>query len=322
MTKIKRRFCVAGALAVGAFITLNAIAYRHAYAMLHFTNGSARTGEPESLGIGQKMKVLLCGVTIPRPQTTNSPAMLAPDCKAISFAGTNGVKLGAWYCPGAPGSSLVILFHGYTGEKSGTVPEARVFREMGFSVLLVDFRGSGDSSESYTTVGYAEGEDVASALRYARAQLGPRKVILYGKSMGGAAILRAVHDCGARPDGIIVESVFDNMLSTVRNRFNAMGVPSFPCAQLLVFWGGRQFGFNGFANNPADFAASVCCPILFLHGADDPRARIQEARRVFAAVPGPKQFEEFPGLAHETSVSKFRLRWQAAVEQLLRKVEE
>jgi len=64
--------------------------------------------------------------------------------------GTNGIKLGAWYCPGQPGRPLVILFNGYGGEKSGTLPEAKALRDLGLAVLLVDFRGSGDSSESYT----------------------------------------------------------------------------------------------------------------------------------------------------------------------------
>jgi len=111
------------------------------------------------------------------------------------------------------------------------------------------------------------------------------------------------------------------MLNTVRTRFKAMGAPSFPAAHLLVFWGGRQFGFDGFANNPVDFARSVRCPILFLHGREDPRARLKEGHRVFDAVPGPKRFEEFPGVAHEAAAEKIRDRWKSAVEQWLPEVE-
>jgi len=33
------------------------------------------------------------------------------------------------------------------------------------SVLLVDFRGSGDSSEAYTTIGFDEAKDVAAVMR-------------------------------------------------------------------------------------------------------------------------------------------------------------
>jgi len=130
-------------------------------------------------------------------------------------------------------------------------------------------------------VAATEAEDVAAAVRHAQEHLSYSKLILYGQSMGAAAVLRAVHNCGARPDAIIVEAVFDKMLNTVGHRFGAMGLPAFPGAQLLVFWGGIQAGFNGFAHNPVDYAAGVRCPILFLHGDDDPRARLEEARRVW-----------------------------------------
>jgi len=118
-----------------------------------------------------------------------------------------------------------------------------------------------------------------------------------------------------------VEAVFDKMLNTVGHRFGAMGLPAFPGAQLLVFWGGIQAGFNGFAHNPVDYAAGVRCPILFLHGDDDPRARLEEARRVFAAVPGPKRFKEFPTLGHEPAVVRFPSQWKETVGGFLKAAE-
>lgn len=92
-------------------------------------------------------------------------------------------------------------------------------------------------------------------------------------------------------------------VNTVRHRFRAMRVPSFPSAQLLVFWGGQQSGFNGFSHNPVDYATSVDCPALFMHGRDDPRATLDEGRRVFNAVPGPKQFKIFDRTGHESYIS-------------------
>jgi pimeloyl-ACP methyl ester carboxylesterase len=305
---------------VTSMVGLNALAYMHAHAMMHFTTGTTRTGEPETLSLGQKAKTLICGISLPRPRSREAPAILAPECRAITINVTNNIKLGAWYCPGSPQGSLVILFHGYGGEKTGTLLEAKAFLQLGASVLLVDFRGSGDSSESYTTVGYEEAFDVAAAVRYARTQLNASKVILYGQSMGAAAVLRAIHNLDVRPDGIIVEAVFDKLLNTVRHRFEAMRVPSFPSAQLLVFWGGHQAGFDGFSHNPVDYARSVACPILFLHGADDPRARVEEARRVFDAVPGEKSFYKFPGVGHKAGIVQFHEQWCEAVKRLLQRV--
>ncbi len=305
------------ALVVAGFVAMNAMAYRHAYAMMHFGGGTARTNKPEKLSPAEKIRVLICGVTVPRPQTRLAPAALRPQCRALTIPCDNGISLGAWHCPAASGDPLVILFHGYAGEKTGTLREARAFLQLGHSVLLVDFRGSGDSSESYTTIGFREAEDVAAAVAYARVVLRQPRVVLYGQSMGAAAVLRAVDACGVRPDAIIVEAVFDRMLHTVRHRFEALGLPAFPGAELLVFWGGLQAGFNGSLHDPAKYASSVTCPILFLHGSDDPRARVEEARRVFAAVLGWKQFEEFPALGHEPSSARYPERWTAAVSQLL-----
>lgn len=303
-------------VAIG-FAALNILAYRHAYTMMHFEVGKPRTGLPESLSVGQKIGVLIWGVNIPRPRAGTNATALGTSASSLQIVEPNSIKLGAWYCAGPVKSPLVILFHGYTGEKSGTLAEGKVFREMGCSVLLVDFRGSGDSSESYTTIGYDEAEDVAAAVRYARQNLPPSKIVLYGISMGGAAVLRAVHSCGVKPDAIIVEAVFDSLLHTVRHRFQAMGTPSFPSAELLIFWGGVQEGFNGFAHNPVDYAKSVTCPILFLHGSADPRAHTDEARRVYEAVPGPKQFKEFPDVGHAATVIRYPEQWRDTVSNFL-----
>jgi dipeptidyl aminopeptidase/acylaminoacyl peptidase len=316
--KLKRALGIVAALVVLGAIALNLLAYRHAHAMMHFAPGGAKTEQAEALTAIGKLEVLLCGVNLPRPETTIPATILGPKAETIAIDGEHGVKLGAWYCPAEPSRPLVILFHGYGADKSATVPEARAFLAMNFPVLLVDFRGSGDSSESFTTIGFEEAEDVAAAVRYARGRFPASKVILYGQSMGASAVLRSVQSCGVQPDGIIVEAVFDRMLNTVRHRFEAMHVPSFPCAELLVFWGGHQFGFDAFAHNPVDYAASVPCPILFFHGSADPRARVSEARRVYEAIPGAKTFHEFAALRHEPAVKRFPGEWTGAVSQFLR----
>ena len=57
MTKRAKRHALiaAAGLAVG-FVGLNFMAYKHAYAMMHFTNGGARTAQAEELSVAQKLK--------------------------------------------------------------------------------------------------------------------------------------------------------------------------------------------------------------------------------------------------------------------------
>jgi pimeloyl-ACP methyl ester carboxylesterase len=306
------------AIVVG-FAMLNLLAYNHAYSMMHFTPGGDRTNKPEALPFWERVKVIIYGVNIPRPVSRRPPSDLAPDCQILAIDAGNNVTLSAWYCDRGTNTPLVILFHGHSAEKTCLLNEARQFLALGSSVLLVDFRGSGGSSESYTTIGVREADDVAAVFRYAQATLPHSSIILFGQSMGGVAILRAIHVQGITPSAVIVEAVFDTMLNTVRNRFAAMGIPSFPSAQLLVFWGGIPWGFNGFEHNPVEYAKSLTCPSLFMHGANDLRATIIEGRRVFAAAPGPKEFQEFKSVGHEAYVSMFPDVWTASVAKFMKK---
>lgn len=315
--RAKRGLLGALGLLLGAFAALNGLAYQHARAMLSFQDGGERTGAPEELSPLARLRVLLVGVNVPRPESRHSPSALDPSCRALAIAGPGPVSLAAWHCARVIQAPLVILFHGYAAEKSSLMTEAQLLLELGASVLLVDFRGSGGSSESHTTLGAREAEDVRAAVDYARRGLAHRALILYGQSMGAAAILRAVHAHGVVVDGVILEAVFDTLLNAVRNRFRAMAVPAFPNAELLLFWGGRQSGFDGFRLNPLEYAASLRTPSLFLHGAEDERATLAQAQRVYAAVPRDKTFRIFDGAGHGSLASRQPAAWKAATARFL-----
>ena len=314
-----RAIAIAAVLFLAGFAALNGLAYRHARAMLRYSAGGARTDKPEALSPFAKLRVLLAGVNLPRPTDERPPAVLASNAYALAIDVPGGIRLSAWYVDRGADAPLAIFFHGYSVEKTRLLPEAREVHAMGASILLVDFRGSGGSSEAYATFGRLEAEDVAAAVRHARESLPHSALLLYGQSMGSAAILRAIHEYDIQPDGVILESVFDTLLGAVRNRFDAMGIPSFPAAELLTFWGGRQFGFNGFAHNPVDDAKSLECPALFLHGTDDPRAPLAAGRRVFEASPSRrKRFVAFANVGHESYLARHPDPWRAVVRPFIR----
>ncbi len=212
---------------------------------------------------------------------------------------------------------MVALFHGYAASKSALLSTARLFHELGYRVLLVDFYGSGGSTGSGTTIGVKEADDVAATLAYARRAWKAPKVILYGISMGGAALLRAIAVNGAQPDAIIVEATFDRLRHTSENRFRVMGVPIAPLADLLLFWGSVQHGFNFFSHNPLEYARAVKCPALILHGENDQRATLEQARGVAAAMGQHARFVSFAGVRHVPIVEAQPDAWRNAVRQFL-----
>ena len=304
-------------LAIG-FALLNVLAYNHAYAMTHYTAPAvSKAVKPEHLSVADTLKVLLLGVRVARPVSDRRPSELDPACEALTLTAEDNGSLSVWLCERGPAAPLVIVFPGYAAEKTKLLPEAKAFLELGASVLLVDFRGSGGSSGNATTVGVLEAADVTTVFRYAKGRLPHAPLVLFGQSMGAVAILRAVSERAVTPDAVILEAAFDTLLNTVRNRFSSMRVPSFPSAELLVFWGGLQCGFNGFRHNPVEYAKALKCPALFMHGTRDLRVSGEESRRVFAAVPGTKAYREFEGVGHESYVAQHPREWKAEVAKLL-----
>nr|WP_262904610.1 lysophospholipase [Hymenobacter lucidus] len=226
-------------------------------------------------------------------------------------------KLEAWYSPVASARGTVALFHGYTSNKSKLLTEAGVFRQLGYSVLLLDFAGNGGSEGFQTTVGFRESADVAAAFAFLRQQTtGP--IILYGASMGAVAILRAESELGVKPTANIIECPYGSMLQTAENRFSSMHVPAFPMANLLVFWGGVQNGFWAFNLDATQFAQHITTPTLLMWGAADPRVTRAETDAIYAALQGPKQRRDFPGVGHEPYWHKSPQEWETTISGFLK----
>ena len=207
----------------------------------------------------------------------------------MQFWSGSGETLEAWSIEQDREPVTVLLFHGYGGSKDSLLGVARDLADRGLDCLLVDFFGSGGSSGSTTTLGVKEGHDVAAALGFARKRWPKHRLILYGSSMGAAAILRSVAHYSAKPDAVILESVFSSLLETTSRRFELMDLPPRPLADLLLFWGGLEAGIDARQHRPMADAQAVRVPALVLHGARDTRATPDQALRVYHALRGPKR---------------------------------
>jgi hypothetical protein len=168
------------------------------------------------------------------------------------FTGGRGVALEAWRMPRVDARGTVV--HGHAASKDSQLREAMVFHGIGLNSFLVDFYGSGGSRGNETSIGFYEALDVAKAFDYARDLPGSGRVVIYGASMGAAAVLKGV--CGreaptSSADSRVSLRQFDSLIGTVRHRFTTMGIPSFPLADLPVFWGGMRKASMAYGTGPS-----------------------------------------------------------------------
>lgn len=319
-----RRFRAVVLAMVLGVVLANTVIFLHAWRFTHFAPSGKRTPNPEHLSLVERAGVVLGGVKVPRPRLRAKPA------PALQAELVRVGPIATWVIPrenaGRPTDSLgsrpgdtAILFHGYGGTRADLLREATYFHEHGLDAILVDFPGSGGSDGDVTTLGWREADVVRDMVaRFGPAPGSGGRLVLFGRSMGAAAVLRAVGVLGVSADRLVLENPFDRLVTTAGHRFEAMGLPAFPAADLLVFWGGVQLGFDGLSHDPVDYARGVRVPTLLMVGAEDDRARPEEVIAIDRALAGPRfDVEVFPGAGHVGLIAADADRWAAAVEEVL-----
>lgn len=176
----------------------------------------------------------------------------------FDIALANGDAVHAWYWQHPnPNAPAVLYLHGSRWNLNGSAFRIERWADMGFSVLAIDYRGFGKSTERLPSETTAY-EDAAAALReLVKRQPDPSRRYLYGHSLGGAVAieLAAGNDAATPIAGLIVESSFTSISAMVRaTRWG--WIPGLP---ILVTQDFDSLGKIG----------KVTAPVLFIHGTED-----------------------------------------------------
>lgn len=281
----------------------NVLAYNHAYKFTHFQPIPETKIDPDNLTIAEKIKYTCGGVDNPRPMCKRKPALPYETIRIQS-----NTELECWMMRTENAKGTVLMFHGYKAEKSELLERAYIFRDAGYHTLLIDFMGSGGSGSDNVTIGYHEAQNVTDCYEYITGQ-GEQNIILFGISMGAAAIMKSAADGKVQPKAIIIEAPFGSMQQTVNNRFAKMGLPSFPMAHLLVLWGGLQHGFWAFGHNPADYAKQITSPLMLIYGAKDDRVTIEEIEAIHRNLKGESKLAIYPNAGHVNFLTMHKEQW-------------
>lgn len=300
------------------FIVLNVISFFHAYRFTHFFEEGARTRPPERLSRARKLAVLLTGVTVPKVRNQKTPHDIGCEFQESVVRSPDGIETPIWRVTTPGAKATVVMFHGYGGRKEALLPVAEFFQKQRCDVVLADLPGHGESKDNWCTLGYREAGVVKAVVADARREPG-HKLILCGVSLGASSILRAVAHEHVQADALILEMPYGSMLDTVQRRFELMRFPvTFPFAQLLVFWGGAQFGFNAFQLDGVADARAVTIPTLLLGGEKDYRVSPETLDMIFQNLSGRKSRVIFQNARHDLLIEADRELYEKLVMEFLR----
>lgn len=241
------------------------------------------------------------------PDRTPSNAGI-DDWESFLFDTSDGLRLNGWFVPPpASGDGATIIYvHGIGGNRAQLNETVAWLYDHGYGAVMFDLRNHGDSDGNVTTMGYLEALDVRGAVDYAltRSEVNPEKIGLFGVSLGGAAALMAAPQI-PEARAIIVESTFSGITENVAEGIERFtGLPSFPFAPMVIWFGEQEAGVRIGEVSPADAIASVTdTPLLVLHGTNDHLFSDWNADRIYEAANEPKELYIYDGGGHGN------LRW-------------
>jgi fermentation-respiration switch protein FrsA (DUF1100 family) len=199
----------------------------------------------------------------------------------VWFEAKDGRRLHGWYCPCEKPRAVVLFAHGNAGNLSHRSSSMRYFqKELRVSSLFFDYRGYGRSEGVPTVEGALQDGRAARTALARRAEVKEAKVVLMGRSLGGAVVVQLAAE--AAPRGLILECTFSSLRDVAEHHYPKLSwlVPAKrldSVAQLARYRG----------------------PLLQSHGDADKLVPYALGRKLFeAAKGGQARFVRIPGGDH------------------------
>ena len=212
-----------------------------------------------------------------------APAVVGlPRAEIVMFRTDDGLDLEAWFVPArlTNADRTILFFSGNAGNRAHRARLASRLADLGYSTLLVDYRGYGGNPGLPTEAGLER--DARAALRYlaSRDDVDSARVVYFGESLGAAVAVRlAVEE---PPAAMILRSPFSSLAAIGQHHY-----PLLPVRWLLR---------DRFPS--VDRIGAITCPVLVIAGSADGIVPVEDTEVLFARANEPKRLVVIEGADH------------------------
>ncbi len=229
------------------------------------------------------------------------------DGQRIELKTSDGIALRGWYLP-PPSAGLrsgrapaLIWFYGNGETVAWIAPVAAGFRPPQFGLLLVDYRGYGESDGRTTEEGIYLDAAAAWDFLAARPDIDPARIAVYGRSLGSAPALFLATSKPVR--AVVLESPFSSAREMARRHYRFL-----PTALVRISMDNRTR------------AEHLAVPLLVFHGTRDRLTPFSMGQAIAKA--GRGRLVEIEGAGHNETYStggeRYRQEMQAFLENALK----
>lgn len=213
--------------------------------------------------------------------------------------GSEALLHGEWHAHRNPGAPAMLFLHGARSDLSHSSERIQHLRELGFSVLAIDYRGFGQSGRELPSEATAC-EDAHAAWQWLAAHQPGKARYICGHSLGGAIAIDLAADVSDAA-GLIVDSSFTSLADVVQH-FN-WGWP--PVLRRIT----QRF-------DAIRRIASVRAPVLVVHGDEDRLIPPALGQALCEGATAPKRFVLVPGGSHHDTHAKGHGPYRQALHEL------
>ncbi len=222
--------------------------------------------------IGQKGMIF-----VPAREIRANPAYIGLQFEDVTLRTKDNVSISAWYIPAQQERAVLLFCHGNAGNNSHRLDSIRLFHNLNLSVFIFDYRGYGKSEGSPTEEGTYLDAEAAWDFLINRKHVHPEKVIVFGRSLGGAVAAEVAlrHKVGA----VIIESGFTSVPE--------LGGKYFPFLPVKLL--------SRYSYATVEKVSKIDAPKLFIHSPHDEIIPFRFGRALYESASPPKEFLEISG---------------------------
>lgn len=227
-----------------------------------------------------------------------APSQVGLPHEDIRLTTDDGLSLHGWFIPANEARDTVLFLHGNAGNISHRIDTLQMFHRLGYSTLIFDYRGYGNSSGTPSEQGTYR--DAEAAWRYLTEQrrIPSCRIVLFGESLGGAvASWLATRQ---KPAALVIASGFTSVPDLAQHFY-----PFMP-----VRWLARL------RYDTRENLRAVAAPVLIAHSPEDEIIPFEHGQALYAAANPPKRFLELAG-GHNDGFIFMRESWVSELKDFL-----
>ena len=200
-----------------------------------------------------------------------------------------------------PSDRYMILSHGYTDNRYGSLKYAKMYLDLGFHCIIYDLRGHGENEKAFCSYSVRESRDLSAIIDDTYHRYGEEIVLgLHGESLGAATTVGSLAFT-KRPAFAVADCGFARISPILRNGLKAFHLPGWLLT--LVSAASRiRYGISFEEMSPVEALKGNEVPLLLIHGEKDDFISPENSMEMQKTTAGYSELHLIPDAGHALSM--------------------